>query len=386
MSEMAKRKTDDSVDEQPAEIESSSITEVAKALDFDIADLEGVGAVRKKRLEESGISTPMDLVVIGPTEIAEVTGMDKSQADKICRVAREYLERNDILRKSFQKASDTLKYRERQINTNRISTGCNSLNELLGGGFEPQAVTEFYGIYGCGKTQICHTAAVMAQLPRDQGGLNGEVIWIDTEGTFRPERIRDIVVERGLVPLKPKSSKSDPNEPLNEEDVLRFLDRITVANATSASHQELIVDEIRSLMAVHQQDVKDGKVAETDPRPVLIIVDSLTTHFRVEYIGRGLLSPRQTSLNRHIHKLLKTAEIYNVAVIITNQVIANPEGFGNPIKPVGGNVLAHASTYRVYLRKGSATKRIAKMDDSPMHEQKEVVFSVEKSGVVDTDE
>ena len=386
MSEMAKRKTDDSVDEQPAEIESSSITEVAKALDFDIADLEGVGAVRKKRLEEAGISTPMDLVVIGPTEIAEVTGMDKSQADKICRVAREYLERNDILRKSFQKASDTLKYRERQINTNRISTGCNSLNELLGGGFEPQAVTEFYGIYGCGKTQICHTAAVMAQLPRDQGGLNGEVIWIDTEGTFRPERIRDIVVERGLVPLKPKSSKSDPNEPLNEEDVMKFLDRITVANATSASHQELIVDEIRSLMAVHQQDVKDGKVAETDPRPVLIIVDSLTTHFRVEYIGRGLLSPRQTSLNRHIHKLLKTAEIYNVAVIITNQVIANPEGFGNPIKPVGGNVLAHASTYRVYLRKGSATKRIAKMDDSPMHEQKEVVFSVEKSGVVDTDE
>jgi len=386
MSEMAKRKTDDSVDEQPAEIESSSITEVAKALDFDIADLEGVGAVRKKRLEESGISTPMDLVVIGPTEIAEVTGMDKSQADKICRVAREYLEKNDILRKSFQKASDTLKYRERQINTNRISTGCNSLNELLGGGFEPQAVTEFYGIYGCGKTQICHTAAVMAQLPRDQGGLNGEVIWIDTEGTFRPERIRDIVVERGLVPLKPKSSKSDPNEPLNEEDVLRFLDRITVANATSASHQELIVDEIRSLMAVHQQDIKDGKMAESDPRPVLIIVDSLTTHFRVEYIGRGLLSPRQTSLNRHIHKLLKTAEIYNVAVIITNQVIANPEGFGNPIKPVGGNVLAHASTYRVYLRKGSATKRIAKMDDSPMHEQKEVVFSVEKSGVVDTDE
>ena len=383
---MAKRKTDDSVDEQPAEIESSSITEVAKALDFDIADLEGVGAVRKKRLEESGISTPMDLVVIGPTEIAEVTGMDKSQADKICRVAREYLERNDILRKSFQKASDTLKYRERQINTNRISTGCNSLNELLGGGFEPQAVTEFYGIYGCGKTQICHTAAVMAQLPRDQGGLNGEVIWIDTESTFRPERIRDIVVERGLVPLKPKSSKSDPNEPLNEEDVMKFLDRITVANATSASHQELIVDEIRSLMAVHQQDIKDGKVAETDPRPVLIIVDSLTTHFRVEYVGRGLLSPRQTSLNRHIHKLLKTAEIYNVAVIITNQVIANPEGFGNPIKPVGGNVLAHASTYRVYLRKGSATKRIAKMDDSPMHEQKEVVFSVEKSGVVDTDE
>jgi DNA repair protein RadA len=382
MIELAKKKKDDQTE---TNIEND-IVEVAKATVFDLAELEGVGAIRKKRLEDAGISSPMDLVVIGPTEISEITGMDKDQAEKVCRTAREYLEKNDILRKSFQKASDTLKYRENKINSNRIDTGCKSLNELLGGGFEPQAVTEFYGIYGCGKTQICHTASVMAQLPKEQGGLNGEVIWIDTEGTFRPERIRDIVIERGLVPLKDKDKKSDPNEPVDEADVMKFLDRITVANATNASHQELIVDEIRSLMEVHNKDTKDGKISDSDPRPVLIIVDSLTTHFRVEYTGRGLLQPKQASLNKHIHKLLKTAEIYNVAVIITNQVIANPEGFGNPIKPVGGNVLAHASTYRVYLRKGTGVKRIAKMDDSPMHEQKEVVFGVEKSGVVDLDD
>jgi DNA repair protein RadA len=382
MIELAKKKKDDQTE---TNIEND-IVEVAKATVFDLAELEGVGAIRKKRLEDAGISSPMDLVVIGPTEISEITGMDKDQAEKVCRTAREYLEKNDILRKSFQKASDTLKYRENKINSNRIDTGCKSLNELLGGGFEPQAVTEFYGIYGCGKTQICHTASVMAQLPKEQGGLNGEVIWIDTEGTFRPERIRDIVIERGLIPLKDKDKKSDPNEPVDEADVMKFLDRITVANATNASHQELIVDEIRSLMEVHNKDTKDGKISDSDPRPVLIIVDSLTTHFRVEYTGRGLLQPKQASLNKHIHKLLKTAEIYNVAVIITNQVIANPEGFGNPIKPVGGNVLAHASTYRVYLRKGTGVKRIAKMDDSPMHEQKEVVFGVEKSGVVDLDD
>ena len=260
--------------------------------------------------------------------------------------------------------------------------GVMHLNKLLGGGFEPQAVTEFYGVYGSGKTQICHTAAVMAQLPKEQGGLNGDVIWIDTEGTFRPERIKDIVIERELVPLQERTKKSDPRIPVNDNDVDVFLDRITVATATNASHQELIVDEIRTMLKTHDQDSE----VKTAPRVALIIVDSLTTHFRVEYTGRGLLQPKQSMLNQHIHKLLKTAEIYNIAVIFTNQVIANPEGFGVPIKPVGGNVLAHASTYRIYLKKSSGVKRIAKMDDSPMHEQMEVVFETTKAGCVDPKE
>ena len=360
-----------------------NVVDVAKAMIFDIADLEGVGAIRKKRLEASGITNPMDLVVIGPTEITEITGMDRDQAEKICKVAREYLEKNSIMKKSFQKATDTLKYRQREVDKNRIDTGCTSLNTLLGGGIEPQAITEFYGLYGCGKTQCCLTAAVMAQLPREQGGLNGSVIWVDTEGTFRPERIRDIVIERGLVPLKEKRLKSEPNEPVDEQDVMKFLDRIIVANATSSSHQELIVDEIRQILEIHEKDVQGNVISPDDPRPVLIIVDSLTTHFRVEYTGRGLLQPRQASLNKHIHKLIKTAEIYNVAVVITNQVISSPQGFGDPIKPVGGNVLAHASTYRIYIKKSSKNKRVAKMDDSPMHEQMEVIFGLTKAGVVD---
>ena len=213
--EMAKKKEEETpiVEVDELEIEESNdlpetfetpveenVVDVAKAMVFDIADLEGVGAIRKKRLEASGITNPMDLVVIGPTEITEITGMDRDQAEKICKVAREYLEKNSIMKKSFQKATDTLKYRQREVDKNRIDTGCTSLNTLLGGGIEPQAITEFYGLYGCGKTQCCLTAAVMAQLPRDQGGLNGSVIWVDTEGTFRPERIRDIVIERGLVP------------------------------------------------------------------------------------------------------------------------------------------------------------------------------------------
>ena len=355
--------------------------EVAESAEFDIGDLEGVGAVRKQRLLDAGITNPMDLVVRGPIEISEITGMDRDQAEIVVGKAREFMQERKVMQKTFQTGREKLDYRKKKIDANRISTGCNSLNELLGGGVEPQAVTEFYGVYGSGKTQICHTVAVMAQLSRDQGGLDGEVIWIDSEGTFRPERVRDIVIECELVPLQERTKKSDPKIPVNENDVNAFLDRIIVATATNSSHQELIVDEIRTMLKTHDKD-SDVKTA---PRVVLIVVDSLTTHFRVEYTGRGLLQPKQASLNQHIHKLLKTAEIYNIAVVFTNQVIANPEGFGNPIKPVGGNVLAHASTYRVWLRKGAGVKRIAKMDDSPMHEQLEVVFETTKGGCTDAE-
>ena len=374
-------KVEDSIPDN-VEIQESSKDEVAEAAEFDIGDLEGVGAVRKQRLLDAGISNPMDLVVRGVVEISEITGMDRDQAEKVVSAAHKYLQEHKVMEQTFQTGREKLAHRQNSVDKNRISTGCDALNDLLGGGLEPQAVTEFYGIYGCGKTQICHTSAVMAQLPKDKGGLEGEVIWIDTEGTFRPERIRDIVIERELVPLQERKLKSSPKIPVNEDDINAFLDRITVATATNASHQQMIVDQIRTMLKTWDEDSS----VKTAPRVVLIIVDSLTTHFRVEYTGRGLLQPKQADLNKHIHKLIKTAEIYNIAVVFTNQVIANPEGFGNPIKPVGGNVLAHASTYRIYLKKSSGVKRIAKMDDSPMHEQKEVVFETTVAGCVDPKE
>jgi len=396
---MVKKRVESSDDDKSADSKSTDVPEetvekteqspmdkegdVAEAADFDIGDLEGVGAVRKKRLEDANINNPMDLMVRGPIEIAEITGLDRDQAEKIVQTAMEFMKDRGVMEKTFQTGREKLEYRKQKIDKNRITSGCKSLDKLLGGGFEPQAVTEFYGVYGSGKTQICHTAAVMCQLSKEQGGLNGEVIWIDTEGTFRPERIKDIVIERGLVPLQPQRLKSDPKIPVDDNQVNEFLDRITVATATNSSHQELIVDKIRDMLKMHVEEIEGS---ENTPRVVLIIVDSLTTHFRVEYTGRGLLQPKQSSLNQHIHKLLKTAQIYNVAVVFTNQVISNPEGFGNPIKPVGGNVLAHASTYRIWLKKGAGTKRIAKMDDSPMHEQMEVVFQTTVAGCEDSKE
>jgi len=354
---------------------------ISESVDFDLSNLEGVGTVRRNRLAEDGINTPMDLVVAGPVKIADITGLDVPQAEVLVTKAREYLQESGVIRKSFMKATQVLAYRETVLDKNRITTGCKSLDSLLGGGFELQAMTEFYGVYGCGKTQICHTAAVMAQLPHDKGGLNGEVIWIDTENTFRPERIRDIVLERGLIELK-KTKKGEPLEPKNPLDLIKFLDKITVARAYNASHQMLLLNEITGMLKAENQAVEKGEKQYSDPKPVMLVVDSLTAHVRSEYLGRGKLGARQMILTEFVHKLVRVAETYNVAVVATNQVLASPDGFGDPIKPVGGNVLGHTSTYRIYLKK-SGKKRVAKMDDSPMHASSEIVFATTGAGVVD---
>ena len=239
---------------------------------------------------------------------------------------------------------------DRRQKIERISTGSSNLDELLIGGVETQAVTEFYGEFGSGKTQICHTLCLNVQLPVEDGGLSAGAIYIDTENTFRPERLRDIAVERGM----------DPDEALS---------KIIVAKAFTSSHQELLVGEL-------------GKVIE-DSNAKLVIVDSLMGHYRSEFLGRGTLATRQHRLNRFMHLLTRTAETRNVAVVMTNQVMSAPDAFfGDPTRPVGGHVVAHTSTYRLYLRK-SGKNRIAKMKDSPYHPEHEAVFTLNERGVDD---
>ena len=357
--------------------------QVSEAVDFDLANLEGVGKVRMERLNKDGIFTPMDLVISGPVKVADITGMDVDACEKLVTKARNYLQESGIIRKSFMTAKQVLDYREKVLKHNRIHTGCFALNDLLGGGFELQAMTEFYGVYGSGKTQICHTACVMAQLPKDQGGLDGEVIFIDTENTFRPERIRDILLARKIIPAQKQKKKSDPLVPENPLDLEKFLNRITVARAYNSSHQQLILTEIQSMLKAEQTALDSGEKKEGDPRPVLIIVDSITSHFRSEYLGRGTLNARQQALSDFIHKLVRIAETFNVAVVGTNQVLSSPDGFGDPTRPVGGHILGHTSTYRIYLKKSGQHKTIAKMDDSPEHPSSEIVFERTTAGITD---
>ncbi len=306
-----------------------------------LEDLAGVGPTTAEKLREAGYTDLMELATASPGDIAEAAEIGTAIAQKIIAEARRLADVG-----SFEVGTVLL---ERRKKLGRITTMARSLDELLGGGIETQAITEFAGEFGTGKTQIAHQAAVDVQMPVDQGGLNGEVVYIDTESTFRPERIVDMA----------KALSLDPTEALT---------RIHVARAYNSNHQMLLVAKAQEL--ARERPIK------------LIIVDSLTAHFRSEYAGRAELAPRQQLLNKHLHELLKFGDTYNAAVIVTNQVSSRPDIlFGDPTRPIGGNIVAHAATYRLYLRKSKPPKRIARLIDSPNLPEGEAVYSLTPDGI-----
>ena len=325
-------------------------TSICVSEELELDNIEGVGPVTKQKLPEAGIHTIMDLLVRGPMGISDATGLDVDKATSICNRARTKLVELGKLEKDFVTATEI--YKKRQ-SIERISTSTTSLDDLLDGGIETQAITEIYGEYGTGKTQICHTLCVMVQLPKNKGGLEAGAIYIDTEGTFRPERIYHIAETRNL----------DPN---------KALENVVVAKAYNSAHQELIMEDVGSI------------IDKTGAR--LLIVDSAVAHYRAEFLGRGTLAGRQQRLNKFMHLLLRIAETYNVAAIATNQIQASPDTFfGDPFRPTGGHVVAHTSTYRIYLKR-SGRNRIARMVDSPYHAEREVIFHLTDKGVEDAEE
>ena len=318
--------------------------------DLRLDSLEGVGPVTTRKLSDAGIHNIMDLIIRGPVEISEITGMDKDTTEKIVNKARQQLVEEGLISKDFVTATEIYKRRQ---DIGKITTGTNCLDTLFDGGIETQALTEVYGEFACGKTQFCHTMCIMVQKPKEEGGLEGGVLYIDTENTFRPERIVSIA----------KANEMDPE---------KVLDNIIVARAYNSAHQTLILEEAGSV--IRENNIK------------LIIVDSAVGLFRVEYLGRGTLAARQQKLNHFVHLLVRIAETYNCAALATNQVMASPDVFfGDPTRPIGGNVVAHTSTYRIYFKK-SGKKRIARMVDSPHHPEMDVVFALGEAGVIDPEE
>jgi DNA repair protein RadA len=310
-----------------------------------LSNIEDIGPATEKRLREAGLKSIRDLLVRGPVDISEATGMEMDQSVDLCNKARLMLEDLGIIDKSFVTATSL--YNKRK---DRISTGSKSFDDLLGGGIETRAVTELYGEFGTGKTQLCHTLCIMVQQPASGGGLAAKAIYVDTENTFRPERIVSIAEARAL-------------------DSRKGLENVIVAKAYNSAHQELIIEEA-------------GSVIE-DNHARLIIVDSAVAHYRAEFIGRATLSERQQRLNKFMHILVRIADTYEVAVVVTNQIQASPDAyFGDTIRPTGGHVLAHTSTYRIYLKR-SGKNRIARMVDSPYHAEREILFTLTNAGISD---
>ncbi|RLF12251.1 MAG: DNA repair and recombination protein RadA [Thermoprotei archaeon] len=308
----------------------------------NITELPEVGPAIADKLSSAGFGTIEALAVALPQEVSSVTGLSLAASQRIISAAREALDLG------FKTADELY---ERRLKVARITTGSKNLDKLLGGGVETQIITEFYGEYGSGKTQLCHQLCVNVQLPRDMGGLEGSAVYVDCEGTFRPERIVAMSRARGLDPSK-------------------TLKNIIVARAYNSDHQMLIVEQVKDF--IQERNVK------------LLIVDSVTGFFRAEYPGRETLVLRQQKLNKHLHTLARIADTFEVAVVVTNQVMARPDAvFGDPTIAVGGHVLFHVPGARVFLRKLRGGRRVARLVDSPYLPESEAVFEVTEDGIRD---
>ena len=308
-----------------------------------IDDLPGVGPATAEKLREAGFDELLEIAVMSPNELAEQAELGEAVSSKIIQGAKKLANIGGFL------SGNALLERRRVVQ--KLTSGTAALDELLGGGFETQAIVEVYGEFGSGKTQIGHQLCVNTMLPLEKGGFDGEVFYIDTEDTFRPERIAQMCEGVGLDPMM-------------------VLDRIHVARAYNSAHQMLLVDEIK----------KQSKNIDVK----LIIVDSLTSHFRSEYIGRGMLAPRQQKLNRHMKALKQLSDVHNALVLVTNQVMSKPDSmWGDPTRAIGGHIVGHASTFRLYLRKSKGGRRIARLVDSPNLPEGEAVFTVTAEGLSD---
>lgn len=313
--------------------------------ELTVSDLPGVGPSTAEKLAAAGIDTLLAVAVSSIGVLVEEAGVSEGVARKMIQAAR------DMMEMGFETADVILEKRQA---VNKIKTGSDAFNDVMGGGFETCAITEMFGEFGSGKTQVAHQLSVNVQLPLEKGGLNGKVIYIDTENTFRPERILQMAAKVGL----------DGNEALKN---------IKIARAYNSDHQMLLAEKSEDLL-------KTGEYK-------LLVVDSLTAHFRAEFIGRGTLSERQQKINKHMHTLLKLADMYNCAVVVTNQVMARPNVmFGDPTQAIGGHIVGHSSTFRIYLRKGKKGSRVAKLVDSPNLPENECMFFVNMNGLSDKEE
>lgn len=309
----------------------------------NVADLPGVGEKTGDKLKKAGFINMMTLAAASPKELMDVASLGEGTADKVIEAARKS---EDVI--GFKTATEVLIKRE---SIGRVSTGSEDLDKLLGGGIESQSITEVFGAFGSAKTQLAHQLSVNAQLPVEEGGLGGNVLYVDSENSFRPERIKQIAESRGL----------------DSEEILK---NILVGRAYNSDHQMVLVKQAGEM--IKEKNIK------------LLIVDSITGQFRTDYSGRGELATRQQKLNKHVKALQNLSEVYNLVVFVTNQVMSNPGLlFGDPTTAIGGHVLHHATKTRIYLRRSKAGTRICRLVDSPHLPDGECLVRITEKGIED---
>lgn len=315
------------------------------------ATVEGGAGLTKADLNallEGGIHCVETIAFMPARKLKDVKGIGEKKIERIVKAARE------LVPMRMMSAAQMLKMRQNMVS---LTTGSSTLDALLGGGVETGQITEIFGEFRCGKTQLCHTLCVACQRGIGSGGAESKALYIDTEGTFRPERLANIAERFGL----------------NSEDVL---ENVTYARAYNAEHQNSLLQEAAAVFC--------------ESRYALLVVDSATGLFRTDYTGRAELADRQQALNKFLRNLQRLADEHGVAVVITNQVMSSPDQQANPymgpqVKPIGGHIIGHASQTRLFLRKGKGETRICKIYDSPSLPEGEAMFAITNGGIANAE-
>lgn len=319
----------------------------------DLNGMEGIGPERTKKLNAVGIYSVSDLAIANATELYNILsgeGSVKNVSMNTCIdyivKANNHLVEREVFKQPLMSSKDLL---IRSKTVTRFSCGDETLDkEFFGGGIESRAVTEFYGAYGSGKTQMCYSTVAIA------AGQGKKVLFIDTEDTYQPERIDEIALEKGF-----------------DSDTVHG--NIQVLKPQQVSMFMKYLENL--FLYVRQENIK------------LIIIDSIIALHKAEFFGRGQLAPRQQSLTGIMQKLKKIAEVYDVGVMITNHIIANPDPYkpGTEV-PAGGNSIAHFSTHRIALKtkiiqRTNEKYSVMTMDDSPRYPRMQIPFKVKIGGV-----
>lgn len=314
---------------------------------LDILTEHGIAQNDITKLNNAGYNTVESVAHATTRKLCEVKGISEAKVQKLKELVKS------MVPMDFKTAADALEDRKALVT---LTTGATELDKLLEGGIETGSITEVFGEFRTGKTQLCHTLCVTCQMAVTEGGAEGKAIYIDTEGSFRPARLQAVAERFGL----------DPSV---------ALENVAYARAQNSEHQ---MELLKMAAAIMSQD-----------RYALLVVDSATALFRTDYTGRGELSERQMQMAQFLRQLTRLAEEFGVAVFITNQVVANPDGMSfakDSTKPIGGNIIAHASTTRLRLRKGRGENRICTVYDSPTLPEADAQFALSASGVCDATE
>lgn len=331
----------------PMEVEEDEEEEAEIAVPIGKLRTAGIKESLITKLENAGYHTAESVVYATKKELMRVKGIADNAVEKIVKAASTFV------MTGFSDAATESRRRQEMV---QITTGSKELDKLLGGGIETGSITEIFGEFRTGKTQICHTLCVTSQLPSHVGGGEGKALYIDTEGTFRPERLTAIAERYGI----------DPSD---------CLENVSFARAYNSEHQRTLLVQAQKMMS--------------EMRYSVVIVDSATALFRTDYSGRGELAERQQALAQFLRCLMRIADQFQCAVVITNQVVSDPGAamFGpKPPKPIGGNIMAHASTTRLSLRKGRKDNRVCKVFDSPSLPESEAQFRITEAGIDDPEE